>query len=159
LIDKRTVTYRTDYPFVCETGVGIDLMPLVCFGNDWLESADFLNHSYEYVKRFKNELLSSDCFEEVLPSLEECLDYCRTKNDTNSQYVGVMYGQTYGEKNIYRTEWFREGKNCTFESDVFSVPYGYHNLLSQIYGEYMVPPPISEQNAQNHPWKNYWRNV
>ena len=158
LINKKTVTYRVDFPFVCQTGVGIDIMTMVNLGNSKEEAALFINDSYSQVKLFKQRLLKSDFFEECLPKLKDCLNYSRKKEQESSEYVGVMYGQTYGLKNIYKSEWFVP-KDEIFEKEAFSVPIGYDSLLGQIYGNYMQLPPESERNAQNHPWKNYWKII
>ena len=158
LINKKTVTYRVDFPFVCQTGVGIDIMTMVNLGNVKEEAALFINDSYSQEKLFKQRLLKSDSFEECLPELKECLNYSRKKEQESSKYVGVMYGQTYGLKNIYKSEWFIQ-KDEKFENETFTVPGGYDSLLSQIYGNYMKLPPESERNAQNHPWKNYWKMI
>lgn len=156
LVSKNTVTYRVDFPFVCSTGVGIDIMPLVNLGNDREEATLFLNNSYALIKVFKDRLLKSNSFDECLPELENCLKYSKKKEQKPSEYVGVMYGQTYGLKNIYKNEWF-EPEEGIFENESFTIPMGYHQLLSQVYGDYMRLPPESERNAQNHPWQNYWK--
>lgn len=51
----------------------------------------------------------------------------------------------YGESAIFPKSWFNESINLTFEELSISVPKKYDNILSQLYGDYMVPPPVEKQ--------------
>lgn len=75
------------------------------------------------------------------------------------------YVCTYeGSGTVYRKEWFSEVKSMAFESATIKLPVGYHEALSKLYGDYMIPPP-AEQRIPVHsavvvdihrPYTHYW---
>ncbi|MFU0799095.1 MAG: LicD family protein [Xylanivirga thermophila] len=64
----------------------------------------------------------------------------------------IVWG--YGECEIVSKKIFADTINLEFEGDKYSVPIGYHEWLSSIYGDYMeLPPP--EQRVSHHDFKAY----
>lgn len=51
--------------------------------------------------------------------------------------VGGLYGFP---KEVCNAEWFLPKAELEFEGQSFSVPAGWHELLSNMYGDYMTPP-------------------
>lgn len=65
---------------------------------------------------------------------------CRT-----TKYYG-SFGARFKYKNsFYKKEWFSNPVYVPFEDTLLPVPEKYDELLTQIYGDYMTPPPITEQ--------------
>ena len=47
----------------------------------------------------------------------------------------------------YDPTWFRETVMLPFEGQEFSAPVGWHELLTNMYGDYMTPPDESERQG------------
>lgn len=47
----------------------------------------------------------------------------------------------------YRREWFASAEEMEFEGERFPVPAGWRELLTNMYGDYMTPPPESERQG------------
>ena len=65
--------------------------------------------------------------------------------DKKTDYVGV-FGSSYGFHNsIYKRSDFCNPIRVPFEDTLLPIPSGYDAILTQIYGDYMTPPPMREQ--------------
>ena len=47
-------------------------------------------------------------------------------------------------------EWYGEGVEVLFEGIKVNAPTQYHKLLTQIYGDYMTPPPVEKQVGHHY---------
>lgn len=66
-------------------------------------------------------------------------------NKKRTDYVG-MFGGRYRLKNsIYKRSEYCNPIRVPFEDIMLPVPSGYDAILTQIFGDYMTPPPIKEQ--------------
>ena len=61
----------------------------------------------------------------------------------------------FGEKPVFKSGWFRNTKNLSFEGQTFKVPAEYDSVLREQYGDYMEFPPIEKRVGQ-HSYKAYW---
>lgn len=61
--------------------------------------------------------------------------------DTIDGNYYVCYAGVYGHKEIYKREWYREALQLPFENFTILAPIGYDAILTQLYGDYMTPPP------------------
>lgn len=77
-------------------------------------------------------------------------DASNTKLD-NCKYCFSMYG-VYGERDIFKPEWFNGYKEVSFEDIKIRIPLGYHELLTQLYGDYMTPPPPEKRVPRHQPY-------
>lgn len=62
----------------------------------------------------------------------------------------ASYGGAWGIKEIAPVEWFGEGVAVTFEGMEVIAPTGYHNWLTQVYGDYMQLPPEEKRVAHHY---------
>lgn len=63
-----------------------------------------------------------------------------TSGDKTSDLL-VSFAGPYGiKRESYKKEWFKETVYFQFEDEQFPCPSGYHELLTNIYGDYMVRP-------------------
>lgn len=69
----------------------------------------------------------------------------------DSLYTYSLYG-VYGEREIYQTSWFLDFQEVTFEGLLIRIPSGYHELLTQLYGDYMTPPPVEKRVPRHMPY-------
>ncbi len=59
---------------------------------------------------------------------------------TESENVGAFTGVFSGRFTCFKKEWFETGQ-IPFEGHLLNVPAGRHEILTQLYGDYMTPPP------------------
>lgn len=50
---------------------------------------------------------------------------------------------------VFEKEWFKEAVRVPFEDATMSVPSGYHDFLTALYGDYLQLPPVAKR--VNHP--------
>ena len=65
------------------------------------------------------------------------------KKSTNCRMLWT--GRYRFNKSFYDKELFDESIYVPFENITLPVPKKYDQLLTQIFGDYMTPPPIKEQ--------------
>ncbi|MBE5749750.1 MAG: LicD family protein [Clostridiales bacterium] len=71
------------------------------------------------------------------------------KSVKNSSLVANLSG-AWGEKEIFPKEWFGDGVVMEFEGVKVKAPKEYDYLLTQMYGDYMIPPRKEKQVAHHH---------
>lgn len=64
----------------------------------------------------------------------------------SSDYVGNILS-VYRQKEIVKRSLYGEGTEGEFEGMKVCLPSGYHELLKQIYGDYMTPPPEDKREG------------
>lgn len=65
---------------------------------------------------------------------------------TKSKYIVNFMGQ-YKFKEMFPVEYYGKGKLYEFEGIKLKGPERYHEVLSQMYGDYMTPPKDQDKNA------------
>lgn len=60
------------------------------------------------------------------------------------------YGSAWGEREVVPSVWYGDGCYLTFEGLTVRVPSEYDKLLTQIYGNYMTPPPPEQQVGHHY---------
>lgn len=68
-----------------------------------------------------------------------------TKDDNETNYVGVISYPFDGIKEVMRREWFSKSELCSFEGREYKIPAEYDKILRTLYGNYMELPPQQEQ--------------
>lgn len=151
--------------FPCVFGVYIDIFPMDLVAGDKEFIYKRMNQYKPYIDNMRRslhqtticEIARSFIFGEFRKSLSSLKSYFLYKpfssyfrhkyrtfeltlNDQNGDYW-VCFGGAYGKKEIYKTEWFDNPISMPFENLIVWVPNGYHQLLTQNYGDYMTPPP------------------
>jgi len=62
-----------------------------------------------------------------------------------TDYVGMFGGRYRFHNSIYKRSDFSNPIRVPFEDTLLPVPSGYNAILTQIFGDYMTPPPMREQ--------------
>ena len=91
--------------------------------------------------------------------------FVQNRKGSASKLVHTFFGgaSKYG-KNIYPREWLCQTVPVNFEGHSFQAPVKYHAVLTQVYGEYMVPTPEAKRGQKvhgelvdlEHSYENYW---
>lgn len=71
------------------------------------------------------------------------------------EYVGMMENYYDIINDRYKKEWFAESVLWNFEGYKIKIPVGYHEILTQLYGDYMQLPP-EEERVTHHRNVAYW---
>lgn len=66
------------------------------------------------------------------------------KRYTGASYVGNLLGR-WGNREVVPAAIFKANVELTFGNLKLFSPSGYHDYLSRIYGDYMLPPPPEQQ--------------
>ena len=90
--------------------------------------------------------LSRERVEKLMDDLE---------NETiESPYLINLYSVYPMKKEILQRDWVHSTIDVLFEGDSYPIPNDYNAYLSNIYGDYMTPPPEDKQFVQ-HLWNIY----
>lgn len=93
----------------------------------------------------------------ALPGLYKQVEDLAHKYDYNSStYVGYITMSLYKYKQRHRRELFEESVPVEFEGREFYAPKGYHEYLTNLFGDYMQLPP-EEKRQSHHVWTAYWK--
>lgn len=92
-------------------------------------------------------------------SLDFCLKMCdriaRRYPFAKSAYV-VNFGGAWRKKEITVHDNFAYGIEWTFEGRKMKIPVGYRNILTEMYGDFMTPPPVEKQVSHH---SHYYINL
>ncbi|MGM0883315.1 MAG: LicD family protein [Bacillota bacterium] len=84
------------------------------------------------------------------------MDELATKYDFDScEYVAVVVSG-YGQKERIEKKDFSNFVKVEFEKEYFNAPVGYERYLTNLYGNYMVLPPV-DKRISHHKYEVYWR--
>lgn len=66
-------------------------------------------------------------------------------NNKDTDYYGFFYGRTNFRTSIVRKSYFGKPLRVPFEDTELCVPERYDEYLTQMFGDYMTPPPAEQQ--------------
>lgn len=76
--------------------------------------------------------------------------------ENESEFWGPLSALNKRYQEIMKRSWFEEDVLLEFEHKKYPCPKHWHEILTQLYGNYMEPPPPNEQNL-THGFKAYWK--
>lgn len=154
---NTTFMQKSDRKFKINHGVFIDIIPLDFCPDNEKEFAKMLAKKKKYDFRIfagldygtvknRNTKIKIALYKLIYPSIK----LVRTKRE--KLYKSVSNGQrvmTYCFSGSYLTpapvDWFGDGVEVDFEGLKVKAPKEYDKWLTQIYGDYMQPPPAEQQ--------------
>jgi lipopolysaccharide cholinephosphotransferase len=174
IVDNRTSGHEENLPDSFETGVWIDVFPL-----DGLP--DGKKQQTRHIEKLQKLIKLLDlCTRKYVPccnplrclkryfifkryskidykKVDRQLEQLATKYDyNNSTYIGaVVFGG--GAHDIIIKEGFETALKLDFERYKFCVPGTYQQYLSNLFGDYMTPPP-ENQRVPKHSYTAWWKN-
>lgn len=80
----------------------------------------------------------------------------REASPAETDKCGALASFAYEKKEIMKSEWFNQYELGVFEERKFYIPVAYDKILTNLYGDYMTPPP-KELQESHHVNKAYWR--
>jgi lipopolysaccharide cholinephosphotransferase len=159
-----TKTYSKPGRFVTEYGVNIDLYPVINIQDGETEIDEFLNkakvlcdkadNSIQWQKRFIKYLSikATPCFRNNIIKLRNYL--IKDADAISSTYFST--GGAFKRHNIFKTDLFKEFITIEFEDRVYNAISCYDTYLTQVYGDYMTPPP-EDKRIPYHGGTYYWK--
>ncbi|ADY12105.1 LicD family protein [Sphaerochaeta globosa] len=82
--------------------------------------------------------------------------FCQKYNNKQTEYVGIIqFGEGSGDKERIPNSSLSGMTTLPFEGKKYSVPDNYKIYLTQLYGDFMVPPP-EEKRITKHSFVAYW---
>lgn len=167
IIDTHTVM-KENYDTSMEIGLFLDVFPIDNLSDDLTEAKRMFNYlrKYRYALLIKNVSIDKDrkFLKNLLLVLGKFLllpvkksnllniidsKSSKYKSENMTKYVGTVATGIYGEKEIFKREFFESRKLIEFENHEFYAPVGTKDLLTQLYGDYMKLPP-KEQQVTHH---------
>lgn len=174
--DARYEIIKEETSENCGMGIFIDVYPYDGLGNDKDMALKLLSKTRRYcdmivdmtrvdqsipptlnykgkivyiLNRIINKFRGVRYYLQKLSSLHR--DYLYDESD----YVGpLMWYFSKPHKVLFKKQWFDEMLKVSFEDGQFNVPIGYHDILTQEYGDYMQLPPV-EKRIYQHQYKAY----
>lgn len=160
LVNSSKIDYSPEHlrrfhgcPFV----VGLDIYPLDNLSDNESEiesQAELLHTVLQFIQLYYK---SPDAALEFLPEIESLCNVRLDKDHTLKNQLlmvvenicqmyhnaanGELVSFTSNLKRFHRMkrEWFHETLRMPFETTTISVPVGFHEILTSIYGDYMTP--------------------
>ncbi len=76
-------------------------------------------------------------------SLHRKIDFLFTKDNGKGEKYITNFASAYNiSKEIFQKDWFEPARQIEFEGINVTVPAKSEEILTQIYGDYMTPPPV-----------------
>lgn len=85
---------------------------------------------------------------DAVAKLSKAEKIARLYNYDKEEWI-VNYFGAYKFKEMFPKDWFSEGVLLPFEDTVIPCPVEYEQVLTQLYGDYMTPPPVEDRNARH----------
>lgn len=80
---------------------------------------------------------------------------CKLYSTRRTKHVGINASQYNYVSEWHQSDLFDERKMLEFEGTSYWVPEGYHEWLTDIYGDYMKLPP-EEERQSTHEYQAFW---
>lgn len=153
--------YRT------KRGIFLDIFPLDGIGNTEEESLQ----NFRVIEQKQNLINTKICalrkerklYKNIAILLGRCIpswifdwrhevkvvnELCASRAFDEYKFCGNLMGNWH-EKEIARHEWFGTPILLNFEDAQILAPCNYDKYLTQVYGDYMTPPPIEKQKTHH----------
>lgn len=171
LADKKTVLIENIESAVPRIGVNIDIFPLDYIGHPGLRSQAIMvllkmlrvSQIIKTVKVSnhraiaKNALLLLGKFSLLFLSANRIARVANHLVSKGGRYglFGSLFG-AYGHRELVDPDWVAEAVKVEFEKRILRAPCGYHEILTNLYGDYLKLPPLEKQ-VSHHSFIAYRR--
>lgn len=177
--NNTTVWERKEYPFI--EGVNIDIFPLDEGTSDVAITQKRINLFQRVWRRYEYSLASFSFADFVRALVKKdwilsahillCWGHYRWHKEAYykafvkleneiKQIKGdryVFYFCSYSaDRELFRKEWFEDCSILPYEDFTIHLPKDPHAYLSQLFGDYMTPPPIEQRHSYH---EHYYVNL
>ena len=175
VIDTRTLLVDNEYPN-CKVGVFVDVFPYDEVSNDprkWRKAVRRLSAVNAFLTLrnlclfrsgrpwFKQLIVLAGRMLRLVPNRFPLawLDRCNKRDSVPNGPCMACFSTTagYGLKEVHRRTLFDEFVEVEFETRKFYAAKGWHECLTDQYGDYMQLPPM-EKRIPHHDFRAWWKN-
>lgn len=174
LVDRRTRLIENAVRNINNMGVYVDVFPIEgmprnrfkrvfhywnlnlyrylinCFGE---KKPEIRKNIFKYFVRFWKYYIITKCFD--LTKLQKAYERVSQRYSfDDSEYVYVS-GNRYHMNEIFEKAVFEDQRVELFESALFSVPKKSEQVLTQLYNDYQILPPI-DKRVTNHSYQAFY---
>ena len=178
IIDTNTTLWEDEiYPFI--TGVYVDIFPLyktLYTGDKLIETRKnfeslyiscirtvkkipfksffrslFVDHSRVWREYIINKIVYPKYRHNYF--LKKFKEYDNQLNN-NTGDSALCYA-CFEYKEVTKAEYYSGYLEVPFEDFKVKIPIGYHEILSNIYGDYMTPPPVDKRKSRHNSMRYY----
>ena len=171
--DSRTSVFEGSFKKTSEFGVNIDVFPMDVAPDDMKARKKLIKRARFWQMLLKIKLsrvskimtLKQNLI--IFPgrillasisvtSLARKIDRISSSlQEKETSTVGVLVWG-YGEREVFKKEWFSDVIEMQFEDFTVPVPIGYDKVLTSMYGTYMEYPPLEKQ-VTHHDFVAFWK--
>lgn len=166
----------------CNNGIYIDIFPMdgaadkestrkrrnfINHGRNALAHAYMYNVNPSFLARTANKILRFPLVKyDYKKTYAKVNDYARKYKFGETGYVGVTaFSMSFRRVVAFKKEYFKETVMHRFEFTEVPVPVGFHEILTEKYGNYMEFPPVEIRGAWHEfdfapdtPYREYMQN-
>lgn len=151
----HNATYSNRGRFTKGYGISIDLYPVIRIPREEQERDNFFFEAEKIQKRrlsfikWNGKIVRNTPFHSI-PGFKRAVralrDYLlKERGYDDGLYYIVAAPFSRRDKDTYDFDLFREIKNVEFEGNKYAAISDYDYFLKHIYGDYMTPPPLDQQ--------------
>ena len=167
--DKRTkiinnIKLAWDNDQTTGRGIAVDIFPLISL-DGISTSKKILYYLKKRDRQFRNDRKCYQGLKKIYCNMQKSIghdeSYYRNlinsleMKQRNTKYIGCPVSP-YREKDIFQLKWF-DVQEMTFEKKKYLIPANYHDVLTQLYGDYMKLPPVEQQSKPTHNVRAFWK--
>lgn len=170
IVDRKTLMVANNMNLCTGKGLSIDILPIDIVPSDMKKRKVFINKILRYrrlidllhsrrfstsgpkmrLKKAISFLLTPINEEKVLKRIDRLL---KTPKETNDTVYGMQL--LLVTPRAYPYKYFTNPIELEFRGKMFLAPENYDIILTEMYGDYMTPPP--EKDRYNHNMHVYFR--
>lgn len=147
LYDSRTTLLHAGFPVNGLMGIYIDIFPLSGYKNDE-DPQIFWDRNIELEQEWSDYYAARTLLGDSIPDIRQDIineRYCVSVKD--AKFVGARHWLPHIKQWCVRKEIYDGVEIVDFEGEKVFAPKGWHELLSERYGDYMKLPPKEKQEA------------
>ncbi len=178
MVDKRTILIEDNYKKIKDMGVFLDIFPICNMPNDkeeldkYVKKVKKLERSFFRMYGFKKYYYNKNLIIRIIKAIIFFIPYLFKKKIYKNKYKLLNLLEKYESedtdyvgnvlppctiKGMVKKEVYDESTYVQFEDEMYSASAKYDQYLTQVYGNYMTPPPENERIAP-HMFDAFWKN-
>lgn len=170
IYDTKTIIYEKNIKKKYNANIYVDLFPYDYASNS-LEESKKIVKKHRFYKRMMSIAITDhkSKLKKIIYKLLYPIFLIYAKGDYKNitkkilrlptaevtKYIGNIVWLT-GTKDMYKREWFEGLVEVEFEKEKFKAITGYHEYLTQFYGDYMKIP--DEKDRVMHSFESYYKD-
>lgn len=172
IVDKKTMMVPNNMDICTGKGLSIDILPVDLVPDDISTRKSFVKEILRYRRivdlmhgrRFNNKGIKFTLKRWIARVMAFLLDeekYVKKIDSVAKRYIGTDNVSSIQlmlvVPKVFPISVFTNPIELEFNGKMFYAPSNYDTMLSEIYGDYMTPPPVKDR--YNHNMRVFWKKV